>query len=755
MTIRDLKRFVTDQVGKEYSLPPVQVTQKKTVGIVGGGPAGMTASQDLAEAGYEVHIYEKMDRLGGMMSAGIPPFRCPSSFLEEDLGRMLKHCPGIEAHVNCAFGRDVTLRQLKERHDAVLLAIGLWKDKKLNIPGEREALSGLFGINFITDINSGKKISLDGNVVVIGGGNVAIDMARTAMRTGAETVQLFFLETRDSMPAWEHEVTEAVAEGVSLNPSRGPKQVLHENGKVTGVEFMRCESVFDDEGRFDPRYDTGSTMTVNADSILVSIGLTVDDQGFESEGLMAGDFIKAEIETMRTADPKVFAAGDGGFGASSVVNAMYSGHKAAYYVRSFLEEKDDPPPYPGRPYLDRRVPVTQDPDWEKIPREEQVFLGLSKTSSVFSECGITYDLETAKRQAARCLRCDTETGSAGYSRRDREHIHAMAKTGLDEADKQQRILQARLRPRDNPFPPGRSAHLDDVVFMSAALTRLVIDPYREACSMDTRIGENLQLEQPFFFTGFDNAHPEVREALFRSIKTSGCAYIGLQPPGDTVKWLHLLADGDSRPHPEADGLVYVLGNKFRPVEPERLSEGRIIGLAATAPILAEAIPYALDNDFDFLLLDGTRDVTRPWVDLGQDPDLTVMRDAIKILRKLNREEELSLLYFGGLRTGTDVAKALAMNCHAGVFSTAMGIALGGVIENNRLQFNSKLGIDDMSAAGENWIKAAAQEAAIIARCTGKTNVHNLEPEDMRAIVISTSKDLGINLASGRGAREYF
>ncbi len=754
VTIRDLKRFVSDQVGKNYSLPPTQVTLKPNVGIVGGGPAGMTAAQDLAEAGYEVHIYERMDRLGGMMAAGIPPFRCPRSFLEDDISRMLKHCPGIKVHLNCVLGRDVTLRQLKERHGAVLLSIGLWKDKKLNIPDEREVMSGLYGINFLMDINNGKNIRLKGKVIVIGGGNVAIDMARTAGRAGAENVQLFFLETRDSMPAWEHEVREAVAEGILFNPSWGPKRILHKNGKVTGVEFMRCVSVFDDKGMFDPRFDPGSTQTVDTGSILVGIGLTVDDPGLSAAGLIGGGLVKAEVDTMRTADPKVFAAGDCGFGASSVVNAMHLGHRAAYYVKAFLEGKDGPPPY-RTPFNSRSVLVTQDPNWEKMPREEQVFLGLGDTPSVFSECGLTYDLETAKRQATRCLRCDTETGSAGYSRRTREHIHAMAKTGVNEIDKQQRILSARLRPRDNPFPPGRSAHLDDVVFMSAALTRLVIDPYREACSMGTKIGESLELELPFFFTGFDGAPPEVRQALFRSLKAGGCAYIGFQPPGEGVRWLQLLVDGDSEPHPEAGGLVYVMGNKFRAVKPERLYKGQLIGLAAAAPALAEAIPYALDNSFDFMLLNGTGNIADPWVELRQAPDLTVIRDAIKILRSLNMEEELSLLYYGGLRTGTDVAKVLAMNCNAGVFSAAMGIALGGVIENDRLQFSGKLSIEDLSAAGENWIKAASQEAAIIGRCTGKTNVHNLEPEDMRAITLSTSKDLGILLASGRGAREYF
>ncbi|NQU10016.1 FAD-dependent oxidoreductase, partial [bacterium] len=310
-TIRGLKRFVAEQVGPEYSLPPVPVTQTKTVGIVGAGPAGLTAAQDLAEAGYAVHLYERSDRLGGMMTAGIPPFRCPPRLLNEDVDRILKHCPGIVPHLNCALGRDVSLDELKQRHDAVLLAIGLWRDRQLGIPGEEPGLQGLHGIQFLVDVNQGRDVKVGRQVVVIGGGNVAIDAARTALRAGAKQVQLYFLETRDTMPAWEHEVREAVAEGVLLNPSWGPKQILRENGRATGVEFMRCTSVFDDQGRFAPQYDPRTTETVTCDAILTAIGLTVDDPGLGATGLIRRGLVQADSDTMRTSDPQVFAAGDG------------------------------------------------------------------------------------------------------------------------------------------------------------------------------------------------------------------------------------------------------------------------------------------------------------------------------------------------------------------------------------------------------------------------------------------------------------
>ncbi|NTU60195.1 MAG: FAD-dependent oxidoreductase, partial [Deltaproteobacteria bacterium] len=257
--IRALKRYVCETVGKGFRRPPVKVTKKKTVGIVGGGPAGLTAAQDLAEAGYAVHVYEKRSKLGGMMVAGIPPFRLPADLLDQDLARLLAHCPGIEVHTGCELGKDVSLAELKKRHDAVLLAVGLWKDRKLNVPGEDEGIQGLHGIRFLTDINDGAKTKLKGRVVVIGGGNVAMDVARTARRVGPKSVELYCLESRQQMPAWTHEILEAEAEGITMNPGWGPKRILHDGKKVKGIEFMKCVSVFDEAGRFNPKYDPNVT----------------------------------------------------------------------------------------------------------------------------------------------------------------------------------------------------------------------------------------------------------------------------------------------------------------------------------------------------------------------------------------------------------------------------------------------------------------------------------------------------------------
>jgi glutamate synthase domain-containing protein 2/NADPH-dependent glutamate synthase beta subunit-like oxidoreductase len=756
IAIRNLKRFVMDRIGHDFHSPPVLVNRPQTVGIVGGGPTGLTAAQDLAELGCEIHVYERADQLGGMMYV-IPEFRLPRKVIEDDIKRLLAHCPGVKIHLNTELGVTVSLEDLKRRHDAVLLTIGLWQDRKLGIPGEIDGLEGLYGIDFLTRISSGSPVALHGRALVVGGGNVAMDVARTALRVGAAEVQLFCLEAREEMPAWKHEIEETEKEGILINPSWGPRQILHQNGRVTGVEFMRCVSVFDSQGRFRPVYDRDKTTAVEGETVLLAIGLQSVNPELHRLGLMARGFVKADFETMRTTDPKIFAAGDCAFGPSAIVHAMNHGHRASYYINAFLEGRKKPLPY-STPYRTRRVPVAQDPMWEKLPLEEQPFHGLGEDPAAFSECESTYDPETAKRQAARCLRCDAETGTSNYSRETREHIHAMARTEPGETEGLREILLERLKPRDNPFPPERPAHLDDLVFLSAALTRLVIDPYREECNTRTRIGQSVELRQPFLVTGFDDAPEEVRQALTRGLAATGCGYIGQRPlstgPSDGERpWLQLVVDSD--PDPEADGLIYRVGREFRSAHPKRLRKGQLLGLAVGTSALEKTIPFALENGYDLLLLDGSIGLERPWAELQGYPDLRVMRETIRLLRELNREEEIALIYFGGMRSGTDVAKALAINCNAVAFGVAAGIALGGVINGGGLEFDGGRSPEERCKAAENWIRATTEETAIIARCTGKTNVHNLEPEDMRSVTLSTSDAMGIPMASGKERRDGF
>ncbi|WP_419659202.1 GlxD: glutamate synthase large subunit-like protein [Desulfosarcina variabilis str. Montpellier] len=368
-----------------------------------------------------------------------------------------------------------------------------------------------------------------------------------------------------------------------------------------------------------------------------------------------------------------------------------------------------------------------------------------------------------------------ETGSANFTRRDRRAIREMAAIEAHDTPTQKRLLDSLLVPRDNPFPESRAASLDDVVFLSAALTRLVIDPYREACSTSTAISRWMEigrrpdeipcltLAEPFLITGFDDAPEPVRQGLAAGLAAKGCGYVGRRPlvredekapDAKRVKWLQLIQDGDE-PDMTADGLIFSGDGNLSQKTIRRRWDDQLLGITVSANTVCTVLPFALENELDFLVLDGTAGIATPWAELQGAPDLTLWRDTIALLRQMGREEEIALISFGGIRSGTDVAKALAINCHAALFSVAPALAMGGVIEDGRMVFADDTQPDQIAAAVENWIQATSQETAIIARCTGKTSVHNLEPEDMRCISIAAAKATGIGLASGAEKREGF
>lgn len=774
VTIRHLKRFVMEQLGDDYSLPPVAVTRKETIGIVGSGPTGLTAAQDLAEAGFAVHIYEQSDRLGGMMNA-IPKFRLPAHLLQQDIQRLLDHCPGIQMHLNTALGNEISMDTLKQRHDAILVSIGLCRDRSLAIPGEDTHVNGIYGIDLLERISRGETLTLDGPVVVVGGGNVAMDMARTARRCGSPPVELYCLESRDKMPAWEHEIAQAEAEGVTIHAGWGPQEIVSEENAVTTVILKRCTAVFDASGDFNPTFSR-ETRTQTAGSVLLAIGLEATNPELEANGMLARGRMAGVDARGRSSDPQVFAAGDCSTGPTAIVYAMNQGHQVAHSIQAFLDGIENPPEYKPAYYM-RNMPVAQASTWEKLPREEPQFVGLGTDACSFEECEAAFDTDVARTQAARCLRCDAETGTANYSRRARNLIQSMARTETHDGESQAAVFNTLLEPRNNPFPAGRPAHIDDVVFLSAALTRLVIDPYREACSTATRITRTrdvgvvkanspaVNLAQPFFCTGFDEAPAPIREALARGLAAAGCGYIGRNPlVTDAIElespliWYQLVTD-DAALNPAAHALIHVLGDSFRPITTVRCHPNQLIGLSVATPALPQAVPYALENKLDLLLLDGAGGIETPWRELHGQPDLRVIRDALRLLREMNREEEIALINFGGMRSGTDVAKALALNCNASVFSVAMALAMGGSINGDQLVFtephDAPMTVAQRQTALNNWIRGTAQEVAIIARCTGKTDIHNLEPEDMRSITLSTARALDLPLAAGQAKREWF
>ncbi len=754
IAIRNLKRYVMDKLGKDFRLPTVEVSQSKTIGIVGGGPAGLTAAQDLAEAGYEVHVYEMTDRLGGMMSWGIPSFRLPEGTIEEDIQRMLGHCPGIKVHLNTPLGKEhgdngVTIDELKKRHDAVLLTIGAWWGKSMNVDGADDSRV-VDGVGFLRRVNAGERPEMPEVVTVIGGGDVAMDACRAAKRLpGCKDVKVIYRRGPEEIPARKDELEGALKEDISITYNTQPVGVIADDD-AGGIK-LRCVQTRlgepDEDGRRRPIEIENSEHDVDCGMVIMAIGQQSESKHLEDAGLMDWDRVKTDWDSMRTDDPQVFAAGDGAFGGSTIVMAMQHGHRAAYYVKAFLEGRENPVPY-RTPFRTRNVPVAQDPEWEVINRQEQDFHGLGDDPVSFPEIESTYDEKSAKCEAARCYRCDVETGASDYSVHSREDIFVMARTAPEDARTQNAMLHQRLHLRDNPYPEDHPPVFEDLVFLPANLSRLVIDPYRDACNVTTDIAGKLTIASPSLVAGFDNAPDEVRDDVAAGIASHGGAYIGKRALSADGTWIQLLGSGDT-PDASASGYVAIDATDDLDAIKQAAGSDKLSGMVVSHDGLEASITKALEAELDMIVLDGTAasgGIAGEWSELGSRCDLELLRDTIAIMRGMNREEDLELLYIGGLRSGTDIAKAISLGCRAGILGVAAAMAVGGSIENGGMSFYADYHADDRKTGMANLLQSASGEASIMARCTGKTDVHNLEPEDLRSVTISTARAARIPLA---------
>ena len=746
LMIRNLKRYVMDRVGHTYDPPPIKVSKNKSIAIIGAGPAGLTAAHDLCVAGYKVNVFEMSDRAGGMMIWGIPAFRLPAGVIEEDIDRLTKRCKGLTFHFNTALGKDINITQLKDSYDAVLLTIGAWWGKPMGITGENDSRV-VDGVSFLRRVNDGERPEMPETVVVVGGGDVSMDACRAALRLpGCKKVRVIYRRGPSEIPARKVELEGAIKEGIEIVYNTQQLEVVKKGNGIV----LRCvktkAGTLDNEGRYQPVEIPGTEHDIDCGMVIAAVGQKTICKELDNLGLMLPDRIKTNFEGMRTSDPKIFAAGDGAFGGSTIVMAMHHGQRAAYYVNAFLEGREDPLPY-RTPYRSRRVPVAQDLMWERVPVQEPIFHGVGKKPSEFPEIESTYNDETAKSEAARCYRCDAETGSNDYSVLHREDLFSMARTNPLDHKKNKAMLKKRLESRDNPFPKDREPTFDDLVFLPANLSRLVIDPYREACRVSNNIANKVDLKLPFFVTGFDEAPIEVREAVAAGLEESDCHYLGRKPISRDTNWFQLIFDGE-KPNKDATGLVYIFENKFVPISLQHVRSNQLVGFCiSNNHILTDVIDYALEHKVDFLLLDGTSNIISNWPELRQIPNLSIMRDTIDYLRSINREEHIDLLWFGGIRSGTDAAKLIGLGCKAVVFGTQIGFALGGEVGNNlELKFAANHTLKDRCSSLKNILAASAGEASMMARCTGKTILHNLEPEDMRSITIATSNATGIPLA---------
>jgi len=306
-------------------------TRKESIAVIGSGPAGLTAAWELINMGYPVTVFESLPEPGGMLRVGIPEYRLPKEILDEEI-RYMKDL-GVEIRTSTAVNKD-RFDKIYGEYEAVFIATGAHKGRKLHVEGED--LEGVIhALDFMRQVNLRGTARIGKKVIVIGGGGVAVDAARTALRSGAESVQLVCLESREEMPAHEWEIQEALMEGVVLHASWGTKRILGDK-RACGVELVSCTSVFDEKGRFNPSFDETETKVLEADTVILAIGQTPDLSFIEDEIEVDRGVIKVNPRTMETSLPGVFAGGDAASGPASVVEAIVAGKIAANSINRYL-----------------------------------------------------------------------------------------------------------------------------------------------------------------------------------------------------------------------------------------------------------------------------------------------------------------------------------------------------------------------------------------------------------------------------------
>lgn len=403
LAIQYLHRFLADHDFelKDRYVPQVEEARDEKVAIVGAGPAGLTTAYFLAQRGYKVTIYEKLPVVGGMMAVGIPEYRLPREVIAAEVKTVTDM--GVEIKTGVSFGTDVTLDSLKaDGFQAVFLATGLHGGRALNIPGE-DADGIIQGVDFLRDTALGKDVELGKRVVVIGGGNVAIDVALVAKRLGAESVRQVCLESREEMPAWDYEVQEALESEIDIVNCFGPKEFKVENGRVTGLEFMACTCVFDEQGRFNPQYDSEDCTAMGADTIIVAIGQSADLSYTDGQAISVTPRggLEADPATLQTPLDWVFSGGDAFYGPKSVVDAVASGKKAAESIHRFINGLDM---LEGREedWDFYKPEVIDEPLKERV---EMTCLLPEARSGNFDEVHCGYNEQEALEEAQRCLKC--------------------------------------------------------------------------------------------------------------------------------------------------------------------------------------------------------------------------------------------------------------------------------------------------------------------------------------------------------------
>jgi len=454
ISIRALKRTLTERHGVENTLgaEPLRLTPLQLavsgaggplkIGVVGAGPAGLSCAHDLALIGYRVTIFEAAPVVGGMLYQGVPEYRLSRDLIRAEVDQIL--ALGVDLKTNWRLGRDFTVSDLRRNgYAAVFLALGATRGRDLNIPGAD--LDGVInGVDFLLNANLGYRVALGERVVVIGGGNVAIDVARTALRyaasdgaaqlpepaeqllhawgydnafidaartalrLGARHVQLVSLESRSQMPAHPDEVREAEEEGITLLPGRGPKVILGKSGRVAGLETLDVASLFDANGRFNPAFVEGSARHLEADTIILAVGQRPDTECLSADReieITPRGLVAVDSRTLATTMPGVYCGGDLAFGPRIVIEAEADGKRAALAIHESLGGGTVPRAHARF----RPVELHRAGDrYDRIPRQAIPTVPVERRTG-FREVEDGYSEADARREASRCLWCNVET----------------------------------------------------------------------------------------------------------------------------------------------------------------------------------------------------------------------------------------------------------------------------------------------------------------------------------------------------------
>lgn len=439
ISIRALKR-----IAEEFSNDTIPVLKQKLqfrekIAVIGGGPSGLTAAYFLQKRGYQVTVFESTSNLGGMLWLGVPEYRLPREIIQKDIEYILS--TGIEVRLNTPITPNYNLDNLKsEGFNAVYLAVGTQKGKELNIEGKE--FDGVFnGIDFLLNVNKGYQVKVGKKVVVVGGGNVALDVARTvlrqsedgenskpiteeaqaavdaartALRLGAKEVHIMCVESRDEMPATGWEIQEAEIEGIIIHNSQSPKRIIGENGKVIGLESLKVKSVFDEKGNFNPDLIPDSEDTFLCDTIIMAVGQRPELNFIDTQSkieLKANGTVKIDELSLQTTQLDVFAGGDVAFGPRNVILAIADGKNAAESIHNFLSDKrGDKKDTNTNKHIRTVVHDYYEikPNYNRIKRQEPDTLSLERRIGI-SEVEHCFTKQQGYLESTRCLRCQIYT----------------------------------------------------------------------------------------------------------------------------------------------------------------------------------------------------------------------------------------------------------------------------------------------------------------------------------------------------------